>query len=103
MLKKKLSWLQRRACHGVVSHSGAICPTMQHADTQDVVVIDYCIPGNFRAREKSFANFAVLWLFAKVFPAKFGTFGAAKSEQSAKVFSAKIVFFTNSRKFPAIR
>ena len=31
---------------------------------------------------KNFANFAVLWLFAKVFPAKFGdvlSFGVAKA------------------------
>ena len=89
------------------------------------------------SREKTLANFAVLWLFAKVFSTKFGdvaSFGAAevsnlrkfspqksyfspirksflheiwgcgvlwrsRSEQSAKVFSTKIVFFTNSRKF----
>ena len=42
-----------------------------------------------------------LWLFAKVFSAKFG--GVAplvlQNEQSANVFSTKIVFFTNSRKF----
>ena len=31
----------------------------------------YRIAGNFR--EKTFANFTVLWLFAKVFSAKFGT------------------------------
>ena len=45
------------------------------------------------SREKTFANFTILWLFVKVFSAKFGgvvVFG--KSEQSAKVFSAKIVF-----------
>ena len=49
-------------------------------------------------REKTFANFAVLWLFAKVFSAKIG--GVAPLVlQSAQVFSAKIVFFTNPRKF----
>ena len=42
--EKSLSW-------GSITQ-GAICAIMQHADTQDVVVIDYCIPGNFRAREK---------------------------------------------------
>ena len=49
-------------------------------------------------------NFAVLWLFVKVFSTKFGrmaSFGI--SEQSAKVLSTKIVFFTNSQKFPVSR
>ena len=53
-------------------------------------------------REKTFANFAVLWLSAKVFSAKFGGCGVlwhSKSEQFAKVFYAKIVFCTNLRKF----
>ena len=44
--------------------------------------------------EKTFANFKVLWLFAKVFSAKFGgmTFGGT-SGQSVKVFSVKILLF----------
>ena len=39
-------------------------------------------------------NFEVLWLFTKVFSAKFGgvTFFGGTSEQSAKVFFTKIVF-----------
>jgi len=44
----------------------------------------------------------VLWLFVKVFLAKFwgvGVLWHGKSEQSAKVFSAKIIFFTNLPKF----
>ena len=53
------------------------------------------------SREKTFTNFVVLWLYAMVFSAKFGAWclWRSKSEQSVKVFSAKIVFFTNSRKF----
>ena len=49
------------------------------------------------SREKTFANFTILWLFAKVFSTKFGPWRSLtqQSEQSAKVFSAKIVFFTN--------
>ena len=46
-----------------------------------------------------------LWLFAKVFSAKFGgmaSVGAAK-EQSAKVFSVKIIFFTNLQKFSPLK
>ena len=43
------------------------------------VIRMYCIAGNFRGR-KTYANFEVLWLFAKV-------------------FSTKIVFFINLRKF----
>ena len=49
------------------------------------------------SREKTFTNFVVLWLCAKVI------FWCSKSEQSAKVFSAKIVFFTNSRKFSPLK
>jgi len=54
------------------------------------------------SREKTFANFVVLWLFAKVFSTKFwgvGVLWHGKNEQSVKVFSVKIVFFTNSRRF----
>ena len=56
-------------------------------------------------RKKTFTNFKVLWLFVKVFSAKFGgmaLFGDA-SEQSAKVFSAKNHQFTkvfSSKSFP---
>ena len=54
------------------------------------------------SRKKTFANFAVLWVFAKVFSTKFGSvvsFGAAKASNLQKFFSAKITFFTNLRKF----
>ena len=47
------------------------------------------------SRENTFANFEVLWLFAKVFYAKFGDVASF----GAKVFSVKIVFTINSRKF----
>ena len=62
------------------------------------------------SREKTCTNFVVLWVFAKLFSGKFGEvvsfwgrciLGHSKSEQSVKVFSAKIVFFTNLQKnFP---
>ena len=42
-------------------------------------------------------NFAVLWLFAKVILYEIwerGVLWCSKSEQSTKVFSAKIVFFS---------
>ena len=62
------------------------------------------------SREKTFANFAVLWQYAKVFSAKFGAWRPwrCKSEQIPKVFSAKIVFSPIResflpRKFAAIR
>ena len=42
-------------------------------------------------REKTFANYVVLWLFAKVFSAKFW---GSKSEQPMEVFAVKIVFST---------
>ena len=49
-------------------------------------------------------NFEVLWLLAKVFSAKFAgvaTVGST-SEQSAKVFTTKIILFTNSQKFSSL-
>ena len=46
------------------------------------------------SREKTFVNFAVLWLFAKVFSAKFGR-GVIWCDTSKQ--TVKIVFFTNSR------
>ena len=53
------------------------------------------------SREKTFANFAVLWLFANFSLQNVGAWCplACKSEQFAKVFSVKIVIFTNSQKF----
>ena len=51
-------------------------------------------------------NLAALWLFANVSSVKFGGCGVlwhGKSEQPAKVFPAKIVFFTNSRKFSPLK
>ena len=53
------------------------------------------------SREKTFANFEILWLFAKVFFMKFGGVASigGTSEQFTKVFSTKIVFSTNSWKF----
>ena len=52
------------------------------------------------SREKTFVNFMVLWLFTNVFSVKSegGVLWHGTSEQSAKVFSAKIVFFTNLQK-----
>ena len=64
--------------------------------------LKYNIPYSGKlSREKTFANFTVLWLFVKVFSAKFGgvALWCCKSEQFVKVFFAKIVFFTNLRKF----
>ena len=63
------------------------------------------------SREKTFANFAFLWLFAKVFSAKFGEMayvGAAEGSNLQQFSLRKSLFFTNSqsflpRKFPAIR
>ena len=50
-------------------------------------------------------NLEVLWLFAKLFSAKFGdvAFFGDTSKQSVKVFSAKIVFSTNLRKFSPLK
>ena len=49
------------------------------------------------SRKKPFANFAVLWLFAKVFSAKFGgvaSFGAAKASNPRKFSSSKFFRYT---------
>ena len=47
-------------------------------------------------REKTFVNFVVLWVYVYL---GLGVLWCSKSEQSAKVFSMKFIFFTNSRKF----
>ena len=72
--------------------------------------INYCIAGNFSGRnllrektlrDKTYATCKILWLFIKVFSTKFGgmaSFGGI-SEHFTKVFSVKILFFTNSQKF----
>ena len=57
------------------------------------------------SRVKTFANFAVLWLFVKVFSANFGGVATMvrKGEQSVKVFSMKIAFFINLRNFSPLK
>ena len=69
-----------------------------------------CLTTGKLSREKTFMNFTVLWLYAKFSPRNLGcdVLWRCKSEQSAKVFSAKIIFppIRESflpRKFPAIR
>ena len=56
------------------------------------------------SREKTFANFTVLWLFEKVFSMKFRgvAFFGSTSKQSVKVFSAKILS-TNWREFSPVK
>ena len=66
--------------------------------------------GGKLSREKTFANLAVLWLFANVFSAKFGgmvSFGAAKVSNLQKFFLRKSYFSPIREsflppKFPAI-
>ena len=43
-------------------------------------------------------NFAILWLFAKVFSGKFGVWHSL-AQYNPRNLSAKIIFFTNLRKF----
>ena len=52
-------------------------------------------------REKTFANFAVLWLYAKVFSAKFGVWRPLALQKRAirESFLHENCIFTNSRKF----
>ena len=49
-------------------------------------------------------NLEVLWLLAKVFFAKFAGVVSvgSTSQQSTKVFSTKIILFTNSQKFSSL-
>ena len=56
-------------------------------------------------RKKTFANFEVSWLFAKVFSAKYGgvVSFSGTSKQSAKFFCTKIFFSTNSQKFSLMK
>ena len=79
---------------------GALCTKTQH------------IPYSGKlSREKTFANFTVLWLIAKVFSAKFGSvasFGTAKANNQRK-FSPQKSYFSPvhesflPQKFPAVQ
>ena len=54
------------------------------------------------SREKTFADFAVLWLFAKVFSVKFGgvaSFGAAKASNPQKFSPQKLYFHQSVKVF----
>ena len=56
------------------------------------------------SRQKNFANFAVLWLFMRVFSTKFGgggvaSLGMAKASNLQKFSLRKLYFLTNSQKF----
>ena len=54
------------------------------------------------SREKTFADFAVLWLFAKVFSVKFGgmaSFGAAKANNPRKFSPWKSYFHQSAKVF----
>ena len=53
------------------------------------------------SREKTFANFVVLWLYAKLFSAKFGAWRPLALQKQAirKSFLRENCIFTNSRKF----
>ena len=70
------------------------------------IVWPYMVPYSEKLlRDKTFVNFEVLWLFTKVFSAKFGgvaSFGGS-SEQSAKVFSTNFFLFSliHTSFFPA--
>ena len=50
---------------------------------------------------ETFTNFAVFVAFHEILG--HGILWCGKSEQSAKVFTAKIIFFTNSRKFSPLK
>ena len=64
---------------------------------------DVVLYGGKVSRKKTFANLMVLWLFVKVFSAKFGGVASLVQQKRAicESFLGKIVFFTNSRKFSA--
>ena len=65
----------------------------------------YSIPYSGKLlKEKTFENFAVLWLYAKVFFAKFGAWRPLALQKRAirESFLCKNHIFTNSRRFPAI-
>ena len=74
---------------------------MLHDQLQYHAIYIYHIASGFLSREKTFANFAFRWRFAKVFSAKIyfqairyraSGRGALGSSKFAKVFSAKIYF-----------
>ena len=53
------------------------------------------------SREKTFANFTVLWLYTKVFSVKFGAWRPSAQQKRAirESFLHENRIFTNSRKF----
>ena len=62
--------------------------------------VDMCIPYSGKLlREKTFANFEVLWLLMKVFSANFGGVASVGGRSNPRVFSAQIIFFTILREF----
>ena len=80
------------------------CTQVYKPGTGSGLIVRFILPYSGKL-SKNFANFAVLWLFVKVFPAKIWgrtVLWCGKSKQSVKVFSVRIVFFTNLRKFSAI-
>ena len=59
-----------------------------HWGIKNTVLVNYKVPYSRKlSREKTILNFAVLWLFAKVFSGKFGgiaSFGVAKASNLQK-------------------
>ena len=62
----------------------------------------YCVPYSGKLlREKTFVNFTVLWLYAKVFSARFGAWHPLALQKRAirESFLRENHIFTHSRKF----
>ena len=77
-----------------------LCDGSFTAREADSIVSDSKDSSRKLLREKTFVNFEVLLLFMEVFSANFGGVASigSTSKQAVKVFSAKILFFTNSQK-----
>ena len=71
-------------------------------DTNTHIYVGEIQPACSKRKTFEGENLREFCVFAKVFSMKFGAYGIllhSKSKQYVKVFFAKIIFFTNSRKF----
>ena len=84
----------------------------EHQETKETVLNSCTVPHSRKlSRKKTFMNFVVLWLFAKVFAAKFwgsASFGTANASNPRKFSPWKLYFSLIHetflpQKFPAVR
>ena len=95
----------------LLNHSQCASPSWPRTERErkllvrDGILIPILLYSGKLSREKTFANFVVLWLYLKVFSAKFGAWCPLALQKRAihEIFLRGNCIFTNSRKFPSIR